>query len=350
MKQRQGPPDWLVLRSFRSAFNSLHIIDAVGESSPGRRLHEDLLDIQNGRSGKLLQISSIKISSKQELFNYLDALWEKTKVGEIPFLHIESHGDDTCIRLASGEIVNWDTLKLPLENLNRASDFNLTLSISACFGAHGYQTMIANRAPFLNVLGPIYEITTGELSTKNLEFFKNVLEGKTFKEAIDAINNLPGTPLLLDHSPVLALNGIMGYLEDNGSIQGLRKRLRRNPHTWRNPELAKALRDPEAHAIHMIRSMKLTWAQCFMHDLLPSCKVRFPFPIKESFIREILMSPRFSRQIDVIGLLGSVNRQAVTQQRVGWGEHREPQQSAGSTQTLGFTSFTPTYNQRRHDN
>lgn len=82
-----------------------------------------------------------------------------------PMLHIECHGSkSTGLWFADGSNLPWDSLAALLTDLNLATQFNLPVVLSACFGAHlTGQYSPVKPAPAFGIVAPSHTIEPAEI-------------------------------------------------------------------------------------------------------------------------------------------------------------------------------------------
>jgi hypothetical protein len=85
--------------------------------------------------------------------------------GDWPILHIECHGSkSTGLWFADGTLVPWEGLGLLFTELNVASQFNLLVLVSACYGAHlTGQFSPVKPAPAWGIIAPTHAIDPAEI-------------------------------------------------------------------------------------------------------------------------------------------------------------------------------------------
>lgn len=92
----------------------------------------------------------------------------------VPVLHLEAHGGDAGIGLPDGsELLTWDELTGPLQQLNLATGCNLVVVVAACTGFAGIQALRRGpRAPALALVGPDAAVMPHDLLRGATEFYR----------------------------------------------------------------------------------------------------------------------------------------------------------------------------------
>lgn len=98
--------------------------------------------------------------------------------GMVPILHIEAHGCDVGIAPSSGpsgELLTWNELTTPLQQLNVATNCNLIVVVAACLGFAAIQALTKGpRAPAVALVGPDATLSAGELLLGAKEFYRRL--------------------------------------------------------------------------------------------------------------------------------------------------------------------------------
>jgi hypothetical protein len=93
--------------------------------------------------------------------------------GQIPLIHIETHGRSDGLELANG-FLSWFALKEILREINILCRLNLLLVISACHGENFVRVVrLSERSPVWGCLGPRTTISAGKLLDGFQAFYKD---------------------------------------------------------------------------------------------------------------------------------------------------------------------------------
>ena len=164
----------------KNKFNGIVILDAIpeGELNTARRLKEDLLDFSYTLD-KSLEVRYVRIETFNELQVGISNLLQEIKTdGLIPWLHLEGHGskDESGFQLAGGDNCSWSQLKELITPLNISTDLNILLVLATCYGGSFAGTIrTTDRAPVSGLIGPRYEVKTGEVEQGFIAFYKTFL-------------------------------------------------------------------------------------------------------------------------------------------------------------------------------
>jgi hypothetical protein len=119
--------------------------------------------------------------------------------GDVPFLHLESHGSRLGIRLESGAKFTRGELSEWFCRINVACQNNLMVFLAACSGGFTATTFLdfltkngkEQRAPMLALIGPNTDITLGHLHPKIEEFYTTLLkkEKRDLYKAVEILND-----------------------------------------------------------------------------------------------------------------------------------------------------------------
>lgn len=111
------------------------------------------------------------------------------RLGWMPLVHIETHGDEQSgLIFANGSELSWAELTSELREINLASDFNLLVVCTACYGFHCIgQIDILKEAPFYAVLAPTGVIDAGEIYATMYRFYQRALASRDLGQGFDAL-------------------------------------------------------------------------------------------------------------------------------------------------------------------
>jgi hypothetical protein len=106
-----------------------------------------------------------------------------------PIVHIEAHGEDEFGLHFRGGKIHWREICDALIPLNRASGFNLLLSVSACFGLSCISGVSLHRgAPCYALLGPSKDLSSSDLLNRFRSFYREIIHSQDLDLALAAIN------------------------------------------------------------------------------------------------------------------------------------------------------------------
>lgn len=171
--------------------NGIAIIEFLGEHEykTGKSLFESYIkptwkDCEN--------IFYFFAPTKAQLFLALDNIVQASKnQGFSPIIHIESHGCENGLSTTpSGkEKVDWREIKPYFQAINRYSQFNTVVLVSACSGAHFASALDAtDEAPFWAIVGPIEDAQAEDLLEDYGSFYRSFLSDFKFFDAFKKLN------------------------------------------------------------------------------------------------------------------------------------------------------------------
>lgn len=172
-------------------FNKVIIIQSLNDGKTGSRLFDDLNVLTVFTDG-LVTVELKDVHFSTDFINFLEKIAADVRKGiYMPLLHIESHGaeDQSGLVLSSGEYISWEKMKKPLCEINDATQMNLIVAISACFGAGLTQALtITDRAPLWALVGPLEAMYPDDLLCDYGEFYNELLKSRDGDEAIRRLN------------------------------------------------------------------------------------------------------------------------------------------------------------------
>lgn len=159
-------------------FNRIAIIQSLpqGDQPTGVHLHEDIgIYIKAHRVEVNLKLHVI--TTREDFFAILSSLTEDARRSDLtPILHIETHGNENGIELASGDFLLWEDLKDSFIDLNTQSKNNLFITLAACSGAYLVKTLsLTDRAPCWGLVGPKKTILPNELLSSFSAYYRELL-------------------------------------------------------------------------------------------------------------------------------------------------------------------------------
>ncbi|TDF58119.1 hypothetical protein [Cupriavidus sp. L7L] len=278
LERLPGPPAVATIRA-----TNVWIVEWLhpDEKCTGRLLHEWMEERRPGWSA----YRSCK--NKAEVIAAIDCATARTQqTGMIPVLHLEAHGDDTGLEGPDGtggrELLSWDELTIPLQQLNLVSHCNLVVMVAACTGFAGIKAFCQGpRAPAVALVGPDAEVTPTNLLQGTKEFYRRWMDHDPTLKAIAASASQEATTVAFEWEPfvVLAFEALMKRLiisrrpdEQRRRVERLRQRL------LAEGQLAAAEIERRLIALPLFRSsdeMQRVWDEMFMIDLDPSNRERF---------------------------------------------------------------------------
>jgi hypothetical protein len=267
-------------------FNKLWVIESLpqGDLKTGKALFEGPLASPSSTHTNLEVIYRTPETLK-DFYSVLDEIYIDTSTTQsLPMIHIESHGSEVGIELASKEVVHWDDVRKQFIRINISTGLNLVVVMAACHGAHILRMAIEmDRAPFLAAIGTEKEVTAGHVELAFKAFYETFFETLSGDQALTALNqhDFERTYRFIDAEDFF-LSAYRSYYKS--SCRGKGKKV------WTEDLLTKALRNPAVSkkygvtgARKLIKFSLSNEAQdfeqfksgYFMFDLFPDNKKRF---------------------------------------------------------------------------
>ena len=174
--------------------HSFVIIDAVpkNELQTGSRIYENIQDYINQSGTTVLSSKRIRCNTPSDLIKALDEVLDSLENGgQIPFIHLDSHGDRDNIRLPNGSSLGWDVIFDQFRKINIASRNNLFVASSACESAYAYKAAahITKECPVLGLFAPAMIVSAGEVQDGFDAFYKNLLLEHNLQKASNAFKD-----------------------------------------------------------------------------------------------------------------------------------------------------------------
>lgn len=166
--------------------NSIFIIDGLADNDlqTAKRLYEDLkIKISTTNYGHCYYR---KVNDSLALFNVLNEILERVKLGLRPIIHIEAHGDMTNGLQISGknDFVSWKNLLVALQRINKNSFNNTGLSLPLCYGLDILRDIdIEQPSPFLFIVAPSGIIKAGIVESTMIHFYTDILQNRSLESA-----------------------------------------------------------------------------------------------------------------------------------------------------------------------
>ncbi len=152
------------------------IIESLEESEQktGTALHSEAIKYKQFQEPNLSSYLYCPKSSV-DFYNVLDEIIEKIKNENLfPLIHIECHGGDDGIQLASKELILWEDLFSKTTEINIELKNRLVLFLAMCSGISIIgKVNPEERAPFSAIVGTTSVISPDDLLHKYEEFYNN---------------------------------------------------------------------------------------------------------------------------------------------------------------------------------
>lgn len=242
-----------------NTFNTFWIIESLadGEMKTGTRLYEDTFT-EICRRHENLNVHLEQPSNKQEFVECLKKICSDVENNKnFPIIHLECHGGEAGLGLASKELIEWDELRGHLIDINFSCELNLLITIAACKGVYLIQVATQlDKAPFYAILGTDIEVYPEELITDYREFYTAYFDTLNANNALDALNTVTKDEKRSYYfigAEVIFLNAFRKYHQDHCTGKAKRKRL--------EDLVSKAMKLPEVNAkgVNWARNKAKEW-------------------------------------------------------------------------------------------
>jgi len=204
----------------------------------------------------------------------------------IPVLHLEAHGGDVGLAGPDGtggsELLTWDELTDPLQQLNLMTGCNLVVVVAACTGFAGITALSRGpRAPAFALVGPDAPVMPRNLLWGTKEFYRRWLDVSPKLDDIVASASQEAGTVAFELEPFASL----AY---EATIKHLIISMRPNEQRERVERIRqRMLAETELSAAEIERRLTLlpplpttddlqrVWDEMFMIDLYPGNRKRF---------------------------------------------------------------------------
>jgi hypothetical protein len=271
-----GPPTIASIRS-----TNVWIIEWLppDDQRTGLQLHEWMKDRRPGWSTYSM------CKTKQEIISTIERVTSRVQQsGLIPVLHLEAHGGNHGLEGPNGtggrELLTWDELTEPLQNLNLATRCNLVVFVAACAGFAGIKAFQRGpRAPAVALVGPDAQVMPRNLLDGTKEFYRRWMdESPRLLEIATSASQQSGT-VNFEWEPfaVLAYEAIVERLIVSMRADERRKQINRiRQRMLEENRSAAEIEDKLALLPSSLPTMwQRLWDDMFMIDLYPENRERF---------------------------------------------------------------------------
>lgn len=215
------------------------VIESLGEDDchTGRWIREHLEDLFLAR-GLNVKVTFRAVGGRTDLLTCLGDLRDNIlRTRLYPILDIECHGllDFSGLALRDGSTISWEEIKPALQEINRASRFNLFLIMAACNGGYfGQIARLEELSAVCALLGPPSVVDDRVLLEALKAFYTELFSGRDATHAINAARAaVPGFPYFFSTAEGLFRLGAEAYLRDYATPTALRKRAQRLVYQFR---------------------------------------------------------------------------------------------------------------------
>lgn len=187
----QSPGNGLTLHT-GFGFKTIWLLESLpdGEYHTGRELYRTVL-LPRRRENPGLLVEFVDIPNRKALFRALKKIRSTlASTGQVPLIHLETHGDEKGMSLKSGEFVRYEEICPVLRTINVLAQNNLFVVVAACNGAY-LSFILSNNltdpCPFWGVCGPSVEISAGDIIDGYAAFYHKALDSADMNAAINRL-------------------------------------------------------------------------------------------------------------------------------------------------------------------
>ncbi len=253
---------------------------STGERRTGEELHEWMEQQRPGWS-----IYNRCVTKGEVIRSIEHAAHAAQQNSMVPVLHIEAHGCPIGIapsRDAQDELLKWEEITTPLQQLNVATNCNLIVVVAACLGFAAIQALTKGpRAPSVALIGTDATVNESDLLLGTKEFYRRIKDEKP--RLIDIVESasgeMRGTDFEIEPFVMLAYEASIEQLlresrpaERQARIERLRQRMYQE--TSFSAEVIER-RLSELPGIPLSAYFQQIWDHMFMIDLDPKNEERF---------------------------------------------------------------------------
>jgi hypothetical protein len=176
-----------------SSFNKIYIIQSLPDKDmkTGKRLFDGLVLHVNSVHPELTS-EYIEATDAAALFAAVLKIRDDTKAMKnktLPLIHLEAHGDEEGLMVASGEHLEWERIEQLLREINLACYNNLLLTLGVCKGIHLINiAMPIHPAPFWGLIAPEATVTAAAVEDGFNAFYEEFLTSFDGNMALDKLN------------------------------------------------------------------------------------------------------------------------------------------------------------------
>ena len=190
-ERRQSPEAGLILRT-GFGFKTIWVLESLpnGEYRTGKALYENVLLPMHSKDPGLL-VEFLDVPNRIALLDALETIRSTLEsTGDVPLVHMETHGNQEGVGLKSGECVRYEEICPTLRRINILGRNNLFIVVAACHGVHLsfiLRDLLAEPCPFWGVCGPSEEISAGDIIDGYSAFYGEALASADMNAALSKL-------------------------------------------------------------------------------------------------------------------------------------------------------------------
>lgn len=170
-------------------FSKVAIIQSLdpGDFETGTELGNSI-DGMRGDQDDVPVVELIKVGGREEFLQGISKLTDEVELHHaFSILQIEMHGldDKSGLAFPDDTTLTWQDLSFPLARLNKATDFNLLVCMSACFGGHSLSFVRPDGpSPCFGLIGPTHSVSPSELLGGFRSFYRELIITRDLNAAL----------------------------------------------------------------------------------------------------------------------------------------------------------------------
>ena len=177
------------------AFDSVIVIESLRDS--GRRTGHELFTKTLQPLGAHYGVGAEfhGVNTRRDLSTALASVVDAARMGRAPIVHLEMHGAESGLELASGEVAEWSDMVSPLQEANQLTKMNLLVFAASCHGWHMSDILRPiDRSPAWAILGPPDRVSAGSVFDAAADFYSALFSGQDLDSALRAMNATSAIP------------------------------------------------------------------------------------------------------------------------------------------------------------
>lgn len=177
----------MALPTFELRFNTIVLVKSLDDNEVDTStIIKEFIEgneAYNTEQFNLLQIDALNADGFRASVNNLIAPAEQ---GMRPILNLDCHGNkQDGVFFKDDSSLSWEELAECLRPLNEASQFNLMVVLSCCFGAHFMRGLgVIKAAPCAFIVAPTHEINSSEILSGLFSFYDSLFKTLNIVQAV----------------------------------------------------------------------------------------------------------------------------------------------------------------------
>lgn len=277
----------MVLPNFEFRFNSIVLVKSLeNHEVDTSTVLKEFIEGNEGYNTEVFKLLQIEAHNAEGFKTLVNDLIAPAKQGMRPILNLDCHGNERDgLIFKDDSVISWEELAECLRPLNQASQFNLIVILSCCFGAHFMSGLgVIQAAPCAFIVAPTHEINSGEIIAGLFSFYDSLFKTFNIVQAVLEARRrtLTDGDWYAEFAALWYIEVVNGYLKTYCTKAESRKRVEElfqkhkadgNTARYGRTSMSGIKRAmAEAHRIGLITKYFDTY---FMIDKLPETRARF---------------------------------------------------------------------------